>query len=144
MNRHPSSVYRTAGNILINLGVVGLIGGSGAKLAHVPKVVQQMAEVGFYGDRLLSIGILELLGALLLLAPRFRRFGVIWISAYLGGAIATHVQHGQSFLLPAIVLALLWLGVWLRHPDMLWSMADRSAGALGSAPAHSANATYRR
>ena len=48
-------------------------------------------------------------------------------------AIATHVQHDQLHLAaPAsAVLCLIWLGAWLRHPEILWSLdrrADDSAG----------------
>jgi hypothetical protein len=40
------------------------------------------------------------------------------VSAYLGGAIAVHVSHDQLPLQPGIVLALIWLSIWLRYPQV--------------------------
>ena len=62
------------------------------------------------------------LGALLLLVPPTRSVGLLLVSGLLGGAIATHMQHGQSYVGPAVLLVLVWLGAWLRHPETLWSL----------------------
>jgi hypothetical protein len=50
-------------------------------------------------------------------------------SAYMGGAIATHVQHGQPFIQPAMILTIIWAGAWLRHPQVLWSMNQASTSS---------------
>jgi hypothetical protein len=113
---------RIAGMVLICLVSVMLIGSAGAKFAHVPKVVSELGALGFDGNRLTMIAIAEIVSALLFLIPASRSAGLLLGSAYLGGAIATHVQHGQPFLQPAMVLTLLWLGAWLRHPEVLWSL----------------------
>jgi DoxX-like family len=76
-----------------------------------------MSELGFAGGRLTFIAVLEIISALLLVFPRSRSFGLLMVSAYLGGATATHIGHGQFFRLqPEIVLGLVWLATWLRHP----------------------------
>ena len=98
-----------------------LVGSATAKLAHVPKVVTQMAGLGFDGGKLVFISVLEIMSAILFAYPRTRPFGLLIASAYLGGAIAAHIGHDQSGLQPAIVLALIWLGTWLRYPEMLKS-----------------------
>ena len=118
---------RIAGFVLICLGSLVLIASAGAKLAHVPQVVTELGAFGFYGSRLTLIAITEVVSALLFLVPASRSVGLLLVSAYLGGAIATHVQHGQSFLQPAMILSLLWLGAWLRNPEVLWSLNQASA-----------------
>lgn len=112
---------RIAGTLVGGLGSLILVGSSASKFAHVPRVVAELAAVGFSGNLLVLIAILELGSVLLFLVPLSRAFGLQMISAYLGGAIATHIQHGQSPIPPAFVLALLWTGAWLRHPILLWS-----------------------
>jgi ABC-type Na+ efflux pump permease subunit len=120
---------RIAGIVLICLGSLVLIASAGAKLAHVPKVVNELGAFGFDGARLTFIAITEIVSALLFLVPLSRSAGLLLISAYLGGAIATHVQHGQSFLQPAMILSLLWLGAWLRNPEVLWSLNQSPAAS---------------
>ena len=112
---------RTAGNVLIFLGGLALIGSAGAKFAEVPQVVSQLNGFGFQG-KLMLIATGEALSALLFLLPPTRSIGVLLVSALLGGAIATHMQHGQSYVGPAVLLVLIWLGASLRHPETLWSL----------------------
>lgn len=113
--------WKNIGTILITLGAVMLLGSATAKLTHVPQVVSEMASVGLAGNRLTLVAALEVLSALLFLIPPTRSAGLLFVSAFLGGAIATHLQHGQSIAPPSFVLALLWVGSWLRHPEILWS-----------------------
>ena len=119
-----SAARRMTGNVLISLGGVALLGSAAAKLAHVPKVVEQLGAAGFAGERLTFVAVLEVFCAVLFLVPATRAAGLLWVSAFLGGAIATHMQHGQSIVQPGVFLALLWLGAWLRHPQILWSVGD--------------------
>lgn len=115
---------RIAGNILIFLGGLMLLGSAGAKLAHIPKVVSELGAMGFDGNKLVFIAVLEVASALLFLIPFTRSAGLLLVSSFLGGAIATHVQHDQPFLPPSFVLFLLWFGTWLRHPGMLWTFGS--------------------
>ena len=110
-----------AGTVLITLGGLLLLASAAAKLTRVPQVVAQLGAFGFGGHKLTLIATAEVLSSLLFLIPRTRSAGLLLVSAFLGGAIATHMQHDQSVLQPAAVLAFLWLGAWLRHPETLWS-----------------------
>jgi hypothetical protein len=117
---------RIAGLVLICLGSIVLIGSAGAKFAHVPKVVNELGAMGFDGERLTMIAVAEVISALLFLLPITRSIGLLLASAYMGGAIATHVQHGQPFIQPAMILTIIWAGAWLRHPQVLWSTNQAS------------------
>jgi hypothetical protein len=124
-----STMRETTGSVLIFLGGLVLIGSAGAKFAHVPKVVTELGAFGFEGNRLMFIAALEVVSAVLFLVPRTRSFGLLLVSSFMGGAIATHLQHSQPFLQPSVVLFLLWLGVWLRHPEILWSFRNPADGS---------------
>jgi hypothetical protein len=123
---------RIVGLMLMGLGSIVLIGSAGAKFAHVPKVVNELGAMGFDGERLTMIAVTEIASALLFLLPFTRSIGLLLVSAYMGGAIATHVQHGQPFIQPAMILALIWAGTWLRHPQVLWSMNPASTSSHSS------------
>jgi DoxX-like family len=113
---------RIWGNVLIFVVGFMLLGSAGAKLAHVPKVVSELGAMGFDGNKLIFIAVLEIASALLFLIPFARSAGLLLVSSFLGGAIATHLQHDQPIIQPAFVLFLFWLGTWLRHRRMLWSV----------------------
>ena len=118
-----------SGKVLVNMGGFMLIASAAAKFAHVPQVVNQLATMGFDGDRLTFIAALEVLSAVLFLVPFTRSLGLLLVSSFLGGAIATHLQHGQPIYQPSFMLFLIWLGAWLRHPQILWSLAGNTLPA---------------
>jgi hypothetical protein len=113
---------RIADNVLMILGGVMLIGSSSAKFAHVPAVVTQLGAMGLTGNRLIFVAVLEIVSAVLFLTPLTRSGGLLLVSSFMGGAIATHLQHGEPIIQPSFVLFLIWLGTWLRHPVILRSL----------------------
>ncbi|HET8889362.1 MAG TPA: DoxX family protein [Candidatus Angelobacter sp.] len=140
-NPSTSKKRRVAGNVLIFLGAFVLVASAGSKFAQVPKVVSELGAMGFDGSRLMFIAVLEMFSAILFVVPFSRAAGLLMVSAYMGGAIATHIQHGQSPLQPAIILAILWVGTWLRHPEALWianSMRHAKSSILLQTAAQSA------
>jgi hypothetical protein len=109
-----SKVRNIVSNILIFLPSIALVGSSFAKFAHVPGIVAQMTALGFNGPKLMILAVLELASAALFLVPKTRPFGLLLVSAYLGGAIAAQLGHGQPPAPPAVLLALIWIGTWLK------------------------------
>ena len=124
-NSSIGGARRAAGNILVFLVGLVLVGSASAKLAQVPMVVRQLGALGFAGNKLIIIAALEILSALLFVFPRTRTIGLLMFSAYMGGAISAHMGHNEPVYQPAFVLILAWLGAWLRHPEY-FSMSDRS------------------
>jgi hypothetical protein len=47
--------------------------------------------------------------------------GVLLLSAHMGGAIATHMEHGEIFIPQAVMLLVVWIANYLRNPEMLSS-----------------------
>jgi hypothetical protein len=132
MNASVSGSRRTIGNVLIALVCLLLLGSGAAKLAHVPGVVAQMASNGFAGIKITVVGLMEVGCAVLVLVRPTRSMGLLLVSGFLGGAIATHVGHDQPWFPPALVLAVLWVGFWLRHPETLWSLNKPAEQAAAS------------
>ena len=63
-----------------------------------------------------SIGILEILVAVIYLIPQTSVLGAILVTGYMGGAIATHVRISDPFYIQALIPILSWVGLWLRDP----------------------------
>src|SRR5262249_33095430 len=53
-------------------------------------------DLGWTQDALLGLAIIEIVGAVLYLLPYSALLGAVICTAYLGGAIATHVRVGDS------------------------------------------------
>jgi hypothetical protein len=108
---------RRTGAVLVGFVTVALVGSAMTKFLGVPPVVAKLADLGF-GRLVPLVAALEMASALLVAFTVTRPFGLFFMSAFLGGAIASHLGHQMSpdFLGPGVVLGLLWLGAWLRQP----------------------------
>lgn len=108
------------GRLLAGLPLLFLTWDGVMKFAAIPQVVQASAQLGFERPNLPFLGAVELAGVLLVLCARTRVFGAVLLSAYLGGAVAIHVQRNDPLLthtlFPIIVASLLWGGLSLLDP----------------------------
>ncbi len=77
-----------------------------------------MASIG-YTDWTEIIAIGELAAVVLFLIPRTGKIGILVVSALMGGAIAAHMGHGESFGLQGSVLVLSWIATLIRYPEFL-------------------------
>jgi hypothetical protein len=71
------------------------------------------------------LGIVELLSVIMFSIPRTGMLGTLLLASYLGGAIATHLQHQQNILFPMGIEMLVWITAWLRFPDISNRLAGR-------------------
>jgi len=106
-----------AGRIVSALPVLALAISGSMKLARLPKVIDMFVhKFGYPENSLVAIGLLELACVLLYVIPRTRVLGALLLTAYLGGAVATHVRVGDPFLVPVVMGVLVWVGLYLRDP----------------------------
>jgi hypothetical protein len=78
-----------------------------------------MAHFGYASDRLRIILTLELVSLALYLIPQTAIFGAILLTAYLGGAVATHVRIADPGWPMAVIAATcIWLGLYFREPRL--------------------------
>lgn len=88
------------------------------KLLKAAAVMQEFARLGYQENHVIVIGIIELACVVIYLVPRTSVLGAILITAYLGGAVATHVRLSDPFFSPIIPGILVWLGLYLRDPRL--------------------------
>ena len=64
------------------------------------------------------IGVLEIVGALLLLFPKTTRIAIVGLTVIMLGAVYTHLANGEAIqvLRPAVFLGMLW-SVWISRSN---------------------------
>ena len=88
------------------------------KLARLPVAVDGTVALGYPAHLVLVIGVIELVCLVLYAVPSTSVLGAVFLTGYLGGAIATHVRIGSPLpshtLFPIYVALLVWGGLYLR------------------------------
>ena len=116
------------GFVMSALVVLFLLMDAGMKLAALRPVLEAGQQIGFPGaDMARKLGALLLFCTLLYMYPRTSLLGAILVTAFLGGAVATHVRLGNPLfthvLFGVYVGVLMWGGLVLRDPrlkELLW------------------------
>jgi hypothetical protein len=110
------------GRVLSGIAVAFLTFDAAGKLFRVAPVVEGTATLGYPASSILPMGILLTIGLVLYLVRRTSVLGAIWISGFLGGAIATHLRVGSPLfshiLFPIYVALFIWGGLVLRSPRL--------------------------
>ncbi|MDF0531995.1 DoxX family protein [Tsukamurella sp. 8F] len=92
------------------------------KFARPQAVVDGTTGLGFEQRDILTIGLLLLIGLVLWTIPRTAVLGAVWISAYLGGAVAVNLAGGFGVagyvLSPVYVGVAIWVAMFLRRPEL--------------------------
>ncbi len=76
--------------------------------------VEGTARVGYSAGSLVPLGLVLLASTILYAVPRTAVLGAILLTAYLGGATATHVRMGEPFLFPVVFGVIVWGCLYLR------------------------------
>jgi hypothetical protein len=88
------------------------------KLIGGEEMAKNAPAMGLSLDSLRYIAVIEILSALLFLIPRTGVLGTLLLAAYLGGAIVTHIEHGQPFTSPVVLQCLVWITAVIRFPEL--------------------------
>ncbi len=102
------------GYILSALPVLLLLFSGVMKLAKPPDLVEGFNHLGIPDRLALGIGILEIACTILYIIPRTAILGAILVTAYMGGAVTTHLRIGEPFFMQVILGMLAWGGLYLR------------------------------
>jgi hypothetical protein len=145
------------GNGLIRFCAIGLVLSSLFKFSQLPGPIAYMASLGYAGSSYFLIAGMELLIALIFWTQATRPLGLLFVSAYFGGALSAHVASGHPSLargpymaymlshplagvIPAcLLLASAWIGAWLLYPGIMTRMSERAESV--EANAHPKTAT---
>lgn len=107
-----------AGYIISALPVLFFLLDAVGKLIKPEPVVTGTLELGYRESVIVPLGIVLLVCTFLYAIPRTAILGAVLLTAYLGGAVATHVRVGNPLfthmLVPVYLGVFVWLGLYLR------------------------------
>ena len=123
-NPSPMSPWpRRIGLGLSALATVFFLLDASGKLFQLKPVLEGTLELGWPVSTVVPMGLLLAIGAVLYAVPRTAVLGAIYLTGFLGGAIATHYRIGSPLfthvLFGAYVAAIMWAGLVLRFPAVL-------------------------
>jgi DoxX-like family len=117
MPPQPAPISKTAfwtGYTMSALPVLLLLFSGVMKLMKPPAVAEGFVLLGYPESLALSLGVVELACTVAYVIPQTSVLGAILLTGYLGGATATNVRVGDSFIMPVLVGVFVWGGLFLR------------------------------
>lgn len=94
------------------------LGSAAGKLSANEEALKMAAGFGLDAKTYTILGMVELLSIILFIIPRTGMIGTLLLTAYMGGAIASHLEHGVSIIAPCIVQTLMLLVAFYRFPEL--------------------------
>lgn len=88
------------------------------KLVGNERISEQMAAIGLDSGLTKILGVIELISIVLFIVPRTGVVGTLLLISYMGGIIATLLQHHQSVAMFIVIQALVWVAAALRFPEL--------------------------
>ncbi|MFA9210306.1 MAG: DoxX family protein [Moraxellaceae bacterium] len=88
------------------------------KIAGTKEVIEGAKAMGLTPATMRNIGIIEIIITLLFASKRTGVLGGILLVAYMGGAIATHLEHGQSVVAPLVIAVFVGVVAMFRFPEL--------------------------
>ena len=117
-----TQAMRRTGGILSGIVIVFMVADAGATLVGIEPIKKATLETGYPLDLMWVIGALSLICVVLYAIPATCVLGAIMLTAYLGGAITSHLRIAGT-LTPEMIVSLIlgvlaWGGLWFRDPRL--------------------------
>ncbi|WP_263384773.1 DoxX family protein [Granulicella arctica] len=113
----PSRALNILGWVLSILPASFLLFGSVTAWHSSPEVIAGTAKLGYTADFLHILAPIEFVCAVLYLVPRTAVFGALLLTAYCGGAVASHLRISDpTWPAPIVFAIILWAGLLMRRP----------------------------
>lgn len=118
----PSRKAIWAGRILSGLVALFLLMDGIMKQFEPDFVLKEMTRLGYPESLTRGIGMALLACVILYMIPRTSVLGAIFLTGYLGGAVATHTRIGDPLfshmLFPIYMAVFMWGGLYLREAKL--------------------------
>ncbi len=101
-------------------GLVGFIflGSAFSKFTANEEALKMGASFGLDAKTYIILGVIEVISIILFIIPKTGIIGTLLLAAYMGGAIATHLEHGISIVAPCLIQAFMLLVAFYRFPEL--------------------------
>jgi uncharacterized membrane protein YphA (DoxX/SURF4 family) len=112
-----TKAQRITGWVLTGLfGLFMIVASGSGKFLEFPNKAEMMEKLQIPLSLLPILGVIEIAAAVLFLIPRTSFLGAILTTAYLGGALWTHLRVGDTWFFPIIIGVVMWVALGLRQP----------------------------
>ncbi len=117
---------KITGYVLSGLFSFQILMAGGLKVAQEAAILERMNNIPNWGDKVMFIGVLELVSLALYWIPKTQKIGFYLLCSFVGGIIVaevaagTHVEQGAppAPLVGIVTAVLLYAGTALRRPTM--------------------------
>jgi uncharacterized membrane protein len=113
LSPNPRALVWT-GRVLTGVIVTFLLVDAVGKLVPLAPYVEGTQKAGYALELLRPLGLLLAVPTLLHLIPRTQFFGALLLTAYFGGAVATHLRNGTPAWFPIVFCVILWAAYTMR------------------------------
>ena len=90
-----------------------------SKVVGVEEMVENMHKITNWGDKVLFVGVSELVLLVVYWIPKSMKMGFYLLQSFVGGIIVAEVVTGQVPFAGIAVATFLYAGTILRHPSLL-------------------------
>lgn len=104
--------------VLTGLVTFIFLGSAVGKFIATEEALKMASVFGLDAQTYTRLGIIEIGCVLLFVIPRTGILGTLLLVAYMGGAIASHLEHGLSIVAPCIIQLFLFLVAFYRFPEL--------------------------
>jgi hypothetical protein len=104
--------------VLTGLVAFVFVGSALGKLTADADALKMAEGFGLNAQNYTILGVIEIISIILFIIPRTGILGTLLLAAYMGGAIATHLEHGQSVIVPCVIQTFLWIVAVYRFPEL--------------------------
>lgn len=118
MNNKSEKTKKIIYWVLTGLVTLVFLGSATGKLTGKEEALKMAAGFGLDAKTYTIIGLVEVICLILFIIPRTGLLGTLLLAAYMGGAIATHLEHGVSIIAPCIIQSFLFLVAFFRFPEL--------------------------
>lgn len=117
-----SSAQLWAGRVLSGIAIAFFFVDALGKLLRVEPVLEGSRQLGYAESSVFTLGVLLVIGTVLYAIPKTSVIGAIYLTGFLGGALAAHFRVGSPLfthvLFSVYVGAFVWGGLLLRNPRL--------------------------
>lgn len=104
--------------VLTGLVAFVFVGSAVGKFTANPDALKMAENFGLNASTYNILGVVELISVVLFIIPRTGVLGTLLLAAYMGGAIATHLEHGDFIVVQCVIQAFVWIVAVYRFPEL--------------------------
>ena len=104
--------------VLAGLVAFIFVGSAISKFTADEEALKMASTFGLDSTANFTLGAIEMACVILFVIPRTGMLGTLLLAAYMGGAIATHLEHGLPVIAPCAIQAFIWIAAFVRFPEL--------------------------